>query len=146
MNAGANNSYSYTTGEASADTGGAIVVTGTRVRTNDFAQNTSGLTLNVQDVAESVPIARSQSALILLAPGTNAGDTGFADCPDCVSFGGASIAENSYYVNGLNTTNFRTFVGNNVVPFEFYRTFDVKTGGWSAEYGRALGGVTSAVT
>lgn len=146
VNAGANNSYSYTTGEASADTGGAIVVTGTRVRTNDFAQNTSGLTLNVQQIAESVPIARSQSALILLAPGTNAGDTGFGDCPDCVSFGGASIAENSYYVNGLNTTNFRTFVGNNVVPFEFYRTFDVKTGGWSAEYGRALGGVTSAVT
>jgi hypothetical protein len=146
VNAGSNNSYRYSTGEAAADTGGAIVVTGTRVRTNDFAQNTSGLTLNVQQIAESVPIARSQSALILLAPGTNAGDTGFGDCPDCVSFGGASIAENSYYVNGLNTTNFRTFVGNNVVPFEFYRTFDVKTGGWSAEYGRALGGVTSAVT
>lgn len=142
--AGSNNSYRYSTGEAAA--GGAIVVTGSRIKTNDFAQNTSGLTLNVQEVAESVPIARSQSALILLAPGTNAGDTGFGDCPDCVSFGGASIAENSYYVNGLNTTNFRTFVGNNVVPFEFYRTFDVKTGGWSAEYGRALGGVTSAVT
>lgn len=142
--AGSNNSYRYSTGEAAA--GGAIVVTGSRVKTNDFAQTTSGLTLNVQDVAESVPIARSQSALILLAPGTNAGDTGFGDCPDCVSFGGASIAENSYYVNGLNTTNFRTFVGNNIVPFEFYRTFDVKTGGWSAEYGRALGGVTSAVT
>ena len=142
--AGANNSYRYSTGEAAS--GDAIVVTGSRVKVNDFAQTTSGLSLNVSDVAASVPIARSQSALILLAPGTNAGDTGFGDCPDCVSFGGASIAENSYYVNGLNTTNFRTFVGNNIVPFEFYRTFDVKTGGWSAEYGRALGGVTSAVT
>lgn len=142
--AGSNTAYRYSTGEAPA--GDTIVVTGSRIRTNDFAQTTSGLTLNVQDVAESVPIARSQSALILLAPGTNAGDGGFGDCPDCVSFGGASIAENSYYVNGLNTTNFRTFVGNNIVPFEFYRTFDVKTGGWSAEYGRALGGVTSAVT
>jgi hypothetical protein len=142
--AGSNNSYRYSTGEAT--TGDTIVVTGTRVKTNDFAQTTSGISLDVSKLADSIPVARSQSALILLAPGTNAGDGQFTDCPDCVSFGGASIAENSYYVNGLNTTNFRTFVGNNIVPFEFYRTFDVKTGGWSAEYGRALGGVTSAVT
>jgi hypothetical protein len=146
--AGQSNTYRYTAGGTStetADDGEAIVVTGARVKTNDFAATTTGLTLNVQSLAESVPIARSQSALILLAPGTSSGDTNFADCTDCVSFGGASIAENSYYVNGLNTTNFRTFVGNNTVPFEFYRTIDVKTGGWTAEYGRALGGVTSAV-
>lgn len=41
--AGSNNSYRYSTGEAAA--GDAIVVTGSRVKTNDFAQTTSGLTL-----------------------------------------------------------------------------------------------------
>jgi hypothetical protein len=142
--AGGSSSYKYTSAAASDDN--MIVVTGTRVKANDFSATTTGVTLNVQEVSESLPVARTQTGLILLAPSTTAGDSGFADCSDCVSFGGASIAENSYYVNGLNTTNFRTFVGNSAVPFEFYRTFDVKTGGWSAEYGRALGGVTSAVT
>jgi hypothetical protein len=151
VTAGATNSFAYTAAAASAataptGTGNEIVVTGRRTQTNDFSQTTTGLTLDVSKVVANIPIARSQTGLILLAPGTNPGDTGFADCSDCVSFGGATIAENSYYVNGLNTTNFRTLVGNSLVPFEFYRTFDVKTGGWTAEYGRALGGVTSAVT
>lgn len=151
---GATNSFAYTAAAANtaavttvpSEGGKEIVVTGRRTQTNDFSQTTTGLTLDVAKVVANIPIARSQTGLILLAPGTNPGDTGFADCSDCVSFGGATIAENSYYVNGLNTTNFRTLVGNSLVPFEFYRTFDVKTGGWTAEYGRALGGVTSAVT
>ena len=49
-------------------------------------------------------------------------------------------------MNGLNITDFRAFLGASLIPFEFYRTLDVKTGGYQAEYGRALGGVTSAVT
>ena len=154
VTAGATNSFAYTAAAAGAapvataptGSGNEIIVTGRRTQTNDFSQTTTGLTLDVGKVVANIPIARSQTGLILLAPGTNPGDTGFADCSDCVSFGGATIAENSYYVNGLNTTNFRTLVGNSLVPFEFYRTFDVKTGGWTAEYGRALGGVTSAVT
>ncbi|GAA4007654.1 TonB-dependent receptor [Sphingomonas swuensis] len=125
---------------------GAVTITGRRVRTNDLGSTTTGLSIDVARLVENVPVPRTQTGLILLAPGTNQGDSGFADCSDCVSFGGATIAENSYYVNGLNTTNFRTLVGNSTVPFEFYRTFDVRTGGWTAEYGRALGGVTSAVT
>lgn len=151
VTAGGTASFIYTAGGAPGSTAtgtgdGAIVVTGRRVQTNDFAATTTGLTLDVAQVAQSVPVPRTQTGLILLAPGTSLGDQNFADCADCVSFGGATIAENSYYVNGLNTTNFRTLVGNSLVPFEFYRTFDVKTGGWTAEYGRALGGVTSAVT
>ena len=32
------------------------------------------------------------------------------------------------------------------VPFEFYKEFQVKTGGYSAQYGRSTGGVINAVT
>ncbi|WP_245941908.1 TonB-dependent receptor [Sphingomonas gilva] len=144
----ANFTYTATGGTAAetAATGDEIVVTGSRVQTSDFAATTTGITLNVQQTVESIPIPRTQTGLILLAPGTSQGDANFADCTDCVSVGGATIAENSYYVNGLNTTNFRTMVGNNTVPFEFYRSFEVKTGGYTAEFGRSLGGVTSAVT
>lgn len=144
VTAGSTSSYRFTSAEpASAKTDdGTIVVVGSRLKINDFAATTTGLAVDVANVIENVPIPRTQSGVILLAPGTTSGDTGFGDL---VSFGGATVAENSYYVNGLNTTNFRTFVGNNTVPFEFYRTVDVKTGGWAAEYGRAIGGVTSAV-
>ena len=123
--------------------GDAIVVTGTRVIANDFQSTQTGLTLNVQDLAESVPVGRDLDSLIQLAPGTVAGDTGFGNL---TSISGATVAENAYYVNGMNITNFRNFLGGSIIPFEFYRTLDVKTGGYPAEYGRALGGVTSAVT
>lgn len=144
--AGQNNTYRYTAGAASTDTaesGDEIVVTGSRVRVDDFAATQTGATLNVAELAESVPVQRDQTSLILLAPGTTGGDTGFGDF---ASISGATVAENAYYVNGLNITDFRNFIGGARVPFEFYRTLDVKTGGYQAEYGRALGGVTSAVT
>ena len=62
------------------------------------------------------------------------------------SFGGSSVGENQYLVNGLNTTNFRNFIGYSDVPFEFYETVDVKTGGFQAQYGKAIGGFVTATT
>ena len=143
--AGSTNTFRYVTGVQSveqADSGG-IVVTGTRVKVDDFVSTQTGALIDVQDLVETVPVGRDQTSLILLAPGTTSGDAGFGNL---ASIGGATVAENAYYVNGLNITDFRTFLGSSIIPFEFYRTLDVKTGGYQAEYGRALGGVTSAVT
>ena len=142
--AGQTNNYRYIAGGAeavAADEG--IVVLGQRVQVNDFAATQTGVTLNVQELAETLPVSRDQTSLILLAPGTTGGDTAFGNL---ASISGATVAENAYYVNGLNITDFRKFLGGSTIPFEFYRTLDVKTGGYQAEYGRALGGVTSAVT
>jgi len=144
--AGQTNSYRYIAGAATdvaAEEGNAIVVLGQRIQVNDFAQTQTGVTLDVTELASTVPVGRDQTSLILLAPGTVAGDSGFGNL---ASIGGATVAENAYYVNGLNITDFRSFLGGSIIPFEFYRTLDVKTGGYQAEYGRALGGVTSAVT
>lgn len=143
--AGQTNQYRYTGGASQTveDGGEAIVVTGTRRRVDDFATTQTGATLDVAELVETIPVARDQTSLILLAPGTTSGDTGFGNL---ASIGGATVAENAYFVNGLNITDFRNFVGGSLIPFEFYRTLDVKTGGYPAEYGRALGGVTSAVT
>lgn len=144
--AGQTNTYRYVAAGAGADaaaTDNAIVVLGQRIRVNDFAATETGVTLDVTELASSVPVGRDQTSLILLAPGTTAGDTGFGNL---ASISGATVAENAYYVNGLNITDFRNFLGGSIIPFEFYRTLEVKTGGYQAEYGRALGGVTSAVT
>jgi len=143
--AGQANTFRYTAagGEAPEGSDNVLVVTGTRVQVNDFQATQTGVTLNVQELAETVPVGRDQTSLILLAPGTTGGDGGFGNL---ASIGGATVAENAYYVNGLNITDFRNFLGSSIIPFEFYRTIDIKTGGYQAEYGRALGGVTSAVT
>jgi hypothetical protein len=149
--AGQTNTYGYTAGSALAgaaanqqpDSGGTIVVTGRRIQVDDFATTQTGANIDVAQVASTVPVGRDQTSLILLAPGTTQGDLGFGNL---ASISGATVAENAYFVNGLNITDFRAFLGSSIIPFEFYRTLDVKTGGYQAEYGRALGGVTSAVT
>jgi hypothetical protein len=153
INAGASNSYTFRVGAApaapaagGATTGGddEIVVVGSAERGNDFGTTTGGLNLgNVTNVLQTVPVARDLTSLILLAPGTTAGDTAFGNL---ASLSGATVAENAYYVNGLNVTNFRNFVGSNNPPIEFYQSLDIKTFGLSAEYGRVLGGFTSVVT
>ncbi|MBN2970773.1 TonB-dependent receptor [Roseomonas aeriglobus] len=129
---------------AANDGAGDIVVTGSAERVNDFASNTGGLTIgDVSQLLNTTPIARNQTALILLSPGTGAGDTAFGNL---ASIGGATVAENAYYVNGLNVTNFRNFLGSNNPPIEFYQSLDVKLFGIPAEFGRALGGFTTAIT
>lgn len=146
ISAGRVNTYTFAVGAAAATdgtTGEDIVVTGTAVRGNDFGTNTGGLAIaDVSALLNTTPVARNQTALILLTPGATAGDTTFGNLP---SIGGATIAENAYYVNGLNVTNFRNFVGSTNPPIEFYQSLDVKTFGMSAEYGRFLGGFTSTV-
>ena len=63
-----------------------------------------------------------------------------------LSFGGSSVAENTVYINGLNVTDFYNRIGFSSVPFAFYEEFQVKTGGYSVEFGRTTGGVINAVT
>ncbi len=119
-----------------------IVVTGQRVR-QDFTKTTTGLNVNVPDLLARTPIGRSVTAVALLAPGAVLGASGFGNVP---SLGGSSVAENAYYINGLNITNPDTYVGSTRVPFDFYNTIDVQTGGYPAEFGRATGGVINATT
>jgi len=119
-----------------------IVATGRRMRAIDTSIAESGLVISSEALLE-LPVNRDLTAVALLAPGTTRGDNRFGNL---ASFGGASVAENTSFINGLNTTNFRTGVGFSQVPFEFYETLQIKTGGYSAEYGRSTGGVMNAVT
>jgi outer membrane receptor protein involved in Fe transport len=121
-----------------------IITTGTRLAAMDTSIAESGLVIDAAELL-AMPIERDMTAVALLAPGTLRGDYRFGDNGN-VAFAGASIAENTSFINGLNTTNFRTGVGFSQVPFEFYETIQIKTGGYSAKYGRSLGGVMNAKT
>ncbi|MEO7276782.1 MAG: carboxypeptidase regulatory-like domain-containing protein [Sphingomicrobium sp.] len=124
-----------------ASAAGNIVVTGRRIQA--FTGTTTGLNVDVEQIKQIVPVGRSLTSVILLAPSTTRGDTAFGNL---ASIGGGSVAENAYYVNGLNTTNFDNYLGSAEVPFDFYKSVEVKAGGYPAEFGRATGGIVNAIT
>ena len=119
-----------------------LIVQGARVAAVDIAIAESGLVISTEELQE-LPVGRSLSSVTLLAPGVIRGDNAFGSN---TSFAGSSVAENTSYINGLNTTNFRNGLGFSTVPFEFYDTIQVKTGGYSAKYGRSTGGVINSIT
>lgn len=90
-----------------------------------------------------LPAERSLTAVALLAPGTVEGDAGFGDL---AAFGGSSVAENQYYLNGFNISDLRSRLLPATVPFEFLEHFQVLSGGYSAQFGRATGGLVHAVS
>lgn len=94
---------------------------------------------------QALPVARDVNSIALLAPGVIKGDPdlGAGGLP---SFGGASVAENGYYINGFDVTNIRNFLSYADLPFDAIGSQQVKSGGYGAEYGRSLGGVISLAT
>ena len=121
---------------------GAVTVSGANVNTIDVS-SVESTTVFTAEQLNKIPVARDVTSVALLAPGTVKGDTGFGNL---ASFGGASVAENGYYINGFDVTNLRTLLSFATVPFEGIAEQQVKTGGYGAEYGRSLGGVISLVT
>jgi hypothetical protein len=80
----------------------------------------------------------------LLVPGVNVenmpnGNQGF-------KIYGSSGAENSYLVDGINATNVEFGTQGKRIPMEFVQEFQVKTGGYEAEYGKATGGIINVIT
>jgi len=125
-----------------------VVVTG-RVTRIDTKSPESSMVLSKAAI-DRQPISRDVTAVALLAPGATKGDTRIGQTAlragNVPSLGGASPAENVYYINGFNVTNSLNGVAFNQVPFEGIAQQQVKTGGYGPEYGRSLGGVLSVTT
>ena len=131
-----------------------VVVVAEAISLVDVTKSETTRIVTAGDI-ERLPIPRDPNAVVLMAPGAVYGDTAFGlgrrsdqygTGFGYASLGGASVAENVYYLNGMNVTNFRTGLGASTVPFEFYDQFQIKTGGFGAEFGRATGGVINSVT
>lgn len=119
-----------------------VTVTGSALRTIDLSTVTSSYTLSKAEI-ERIPVPANVTAVTLLSPGAVAGDGAFGNL---ASLGGASVAENAYYINGFNVTNILKGLAFNEVPFEAIGEVQVKNGGYSVEYGRSLGGVVAVNT
>ena len=120
-----------------------ITVTASRMRSPIDVSSTESNTVFSQVDLQSLPVSRDPSSVALLAPGTVGGDSAFGNL---ASFGGASVAENGYYINGFDVTNIRTFTNYAALPFDAISEQQIKTGGYGAEFGRSLGGVISLST
>jgi hypothetical protein len=120
----------------------AVQVVGSRVVNRvDVRSTESATNINREELAR-LPVAQDASSVALLAPGVVGGNSSFGG----ISFGGSSVAENSVFINGLNVTDFYRRQSFSTAPFAFFQEFQVKTGGYSVEFGRSTGGVINAVT
>ncbi len=122
-----------------------VTIAGSRTRSAIDVSNVESNTVFSQSDIQALPIPRSATAVSLLAPGAVRGDDGIGG-GGLPSFGGASVAENGYYINGFDVTNIRNFIAYATLPFDAIEQTQIKTGGYGAEYGRSLGGVVSLST
>ena len=119
-----------------------VTVVGTAVNPIDVSSVESTTILTAEQIAR-IPVPRDATSVALLAPGTVRGDSAFGNL---ASFGGSSVSENAYFVNGFNVTNAFQNLNFAQVPWEGIAEQQVKTGGYGAEFGRSTGGVINQIT
>ncbi|MDH5833551.1 TonB-dependent receptor [Luteimonas kalidii] len=119
-----------------------VQVIGARVVNRVDVYSTESATNIRREEIARLPVDQNLASVALLAPGVVSTGATFGG----LTFGGSTVAENAVYINGLNVTDPFRRQGFSTVPFGFYEEFQIKTGGYSAEFGRSTGGVINAVT
>ena len=119
----------------------AVTVTGNALPSIDVSSVNSSTVITAADL-QKLPVTRNAESIALLAPGTVSGSGYFARA---VSFGGSSVSENAYYVNGYNTGEPYRNIGGFQLPYGAIDQQETLTGGYSAKYGRSDGGVINQI-
>ncbi len=114
-------------------------------------------TNSIIDVRQSSSITNVNRKKILRLPrGRNIGDYQ-GDCIDGVtyekgklgrgySFNGASIAENTFFIDGMNVRDLMNGLNLQRVDVDCIEELQAKSSGYAAEYGGSMGGVISVIT
>jgi hypothetical protein len=105
----------------------------------DTTKTTIGVTGSAEQLSK-LPLARNFSSIAFRAPGTG------TDVLGGITVYGATSLENQYIIDGVNTTGIKLSDQGKTLNQEFIQEVEVKTGGYEAEYGRALGGTINVVT
>ena len=104
----------------------------------DTTSATGGVTVG-QEIFDQLAVRRDMYDLTRLAPGVTHDTFG-------PTFYGSTSAENSYIIDGLNTTGIDTGVEGKSLNTDFIQEVQVQTGGLNAEYGRMTGGNLNVIT
>ena len=108
---------------------GTVTVTGATIASIDTSAVDTRSVLTAQQI-ERLPLARSAEAIALLAPGAVSGAAGFFG--GLVSFGGAGVSENAYYVNGYFTGEPLSNLGGFTLPYGAIEQQESFIGGYRA--------------
>ncbi len=111
----------------------------------DGTSTTAGTNYTSRIIGQ-IPVGRNYADIALANPGTGT-DFGYTDgryLP--LTIYGATSSENQWMIDGVNTTDVRFGTQGKAMTNEFVQEIEVKTGGYSAEYGRATGGIINVVT
>ncbi|HJZ72114.1 MAG TPA: TonB-dependent receptor [Vicinamibacterales bacterium] len=107
----------------------------------DVKQSTRATNIRAEQV-ELLPHNRDFTSLITQAPGANLENKS----GNGVSIDGASSAENRYVVDGMETTDVIKGQSGKDVLADFVEEVQVKSSGYSAEYGGSTGAVINVIT
>ncbi len=126
----------------------------TETVTTGIDASTTTIGANLDDsLYKSVAVGRNISSVIAMAPGVSSSGGAGTSNP---SINGASGLENEYIINGANVTDpgyggFGSYTAvfgslGSGITFDFIQEVQVKSGGFEAQYGQALGGVVNIIT
>ena len=121
-----------------------VVVTG-EAPIVDTTSTTTG-TNYTSKVITHLPVARNYADIVRSNPGVDQDRGETQGRSLALSVYGATSAENQWIIDGVNTTNVIKGSQGKAINNEFVQEVEVKTGGYQAEYGRALGGVINVIT
>jgi outer membrane receptor protein involved in Fe transport len=116
-----------------------VVVTAKQTATVDQGSTSVGVLIE-RELLEKIPMGRTIESTLKITPGS--ADT---DARVPTAFAGATGLENTYLIDGFNTTDPRRGEGGTTMPIEFMDQIGVMTGGYMPEFGRATGGIMNAV-
>lgn len=106
----------------------------------DLTQSQRATNIHAERI-ELLPHGRDFTTMVTQAPGANQ-EAKLGG----LSIDGASAGENRYIVDGMETTNLQSGLSGKGVIADFIEEVQVRSSGYTAEYGGAMGGVINAVT
>ena len=106
----------------------------------DVRQSARSTSIRAEQI-ELLPRGRDFTTLVTQAPGANQ-EAKLGG----LSIDGASASENRYIIDGIETTNLQSGTSGKNVIVDFIEEVQVKSSGYTAEFGGAMGGVINVIT
>ncbi len=121
-----------------------VVVTGD-VPAVDTKSTTGGTTYDAGTIAK-LPLNTYYTDVVRLQPGVQQDNGETQGRSAALSIYGSTSAENSFLIDGVDTTNVVKGIQGKAINYTFVQELEVKTDGFQAEYGRNMGGVINVIT
>lgn len=137
----------FTSGGVNAAELSAVTVSASQIPAIDVTTTNQVTTITAKQL-EQLPLARSAEGIALLSPGVQPGGIHVFGSPlgtPTIDFGGATTAENAYYLDGMNSTYQLINQGGIALPYGAIAQQQTYISGYGAKYGRSIGGVISQV-